>query len=143
MYRKCGLPARVVIGLDKREEEKEDEGKSKLKSKPRAWVEFCLFDEAKNTVNWVPVDPVRLRKATPTPPKLETPWKYFGTHDELRGIMPFAFHFHPPTSVRSYGSPGFWGWLVTPGVPATASQGIVLDGFGSAVPQRPSKPYGP
>jgi hypothetical protein len=54
----------------------------------------------------------------------EKPIKYFGTHDELDQVIPFAFHYHPPTSVRSYGSPGFWGWMGIPDTPIRAQQGL-------------------
>ena len=42
----------------------------------------------------------------------------------LRTGNTFAFQFHPPTSVRAYGSPGFWGWMVTPKEPTRAEQQI-------------------
>jgi hypothetical protein len=123
LFRRCGLPTRVVIGYDKREEEEKDEGKN-LKSKPRAWAEFYLFDEKNNTGNWVICDVYRMMKSFGTPPPLDQPWKWFGTHDEMSSVMPFAFHFVPPTDVRSYGAPAFWGWMVTPAMPSQADTAI-------------------
>jgi hypothetical protein len=61
----------------------------------------------------VPVDPVRARKRSMQMPPFDKPWRYFGTHDELDTILPFAFHFIPPTTVVSYGY-AFWGWFTTP-----------------------------
>lgn len=128
VYREAGLPARTVIGYDVGEE-KDDSRRKFLEKKGsanlRAWVEFALYDESSSQVTWVPVDVVRMRKSSSRAPELERPWKYFGTHDELDGIIPFAFHFHPPTvGVLAYGSPGFWGWLVTPKPPDRAVQAL-------------------
>lgn len=129
VYREAGLPARTVIGLDIGEREDlnrrtifESKGSPKL----RAWVEFALYDESRGQVQWVPVDVVRMRKNTSRPPALDKPWPYFGTHDELDCIIPFAFQFHPPTTVRAYGSPGFWGWMVTPKPPERAVQALTF-----------------
>ena len=47
---------------------------------------------------------------------LDQPWKYFGTHDQLDDICPFAFQYHPPTTVMAHGSFAFWGWLTLPEV---------------------------
>jgi hypothetical protein len=88
----------------------------------RAWTEFYLYDEKGRSGNWVPVDVLRLRKSSSRAGKLDQAWKYFGTHDELNSVIPFAHQFHPPTTVRAYGSPGFWGWLVTPKPPDRARQ---------------------
>ena len=134
VYRRCGLPTRIVLGFDKRESEEEEKGKQ-LKGKVRAWFEFYLFDEANNTGNWVICDPYRLRKDVNQPPALENKWKYFGTHDEMDAVLPFAFQFIPPTDVRSYGAPAFWGWVVTPGTPVDASTGISLNAKKTAIPR--------
>jgi hypothetical protein len=60
----------------------------------------------------------------PNPPGLDKPWRYFGTLDDLDECFPFAFHLHPPTSVRAYGTPGFWGWMLAPTQPLSAQQSI-------------------
>jgi hypothetical protein len=100
--------------------------KTGSKGGPKAWVEWCLYDEAQNTVTWVPVDIVEMRKTQSRLPKdyMDKPLKYFGTHDRLDDVMPFSFHFHPPTTVVSYGSPGFWGWIVFPELPQNCNQSI-------------------
>lgn len=134
VFRRCGLPTRVVIGYDKREDEEREKGRD-LKGKCRAWIEFYLFDEAANTGNWVICDPYRMRKKMNQPPPLTQKWKYFGNHDEMASVIPFAFHFVPPTDVRSYGAPAFWGWLVTPGMPAEADTAITFTARKTAVPK--------
>ncbi len=124
-YKKAGLPARTVIGFDAG-----DGGDAKFLRKGdaarslRSWVEFCVYDEAKNEYNWVPVDVARMRKVSSRPMSIDRQWKFFGTHDELDRVVPFALHFHPPTDVVAYGSAGFWGWFVTPTPPAGARQTI-------------------
>lgn len=147
VYRRCGLPTRIVLGFDKRESEEEEKGRQ-LKGKVRAWFEFYLFDEANNTGNWIICDPYRLRNDMNQPPALENKWKYFGTHTEMESVLPFAFHFVPPTDVKGYGAPAFWGWMVTPGTPADASTGIALTARKTAIPrdapmdrENKSKPY--
>jgi Transglutaminase-like superfamily len=124
VYRRVGLPARVVIGYDsgKSDDEKGFTGEGQGKKGLRAWVEFALHDPKNRLDVWVPVDIVRLRKEMARLPAMDKPWPFFGTHEELDAIVPFAYHFFPPTTVRSYGSPAFWGWLVTPEAPARAEQ---------------------
>lgn len=126
-FRKAGLPTRTVFGFDATSKLGDRSG---IFSDPggqkrvRSWVEFCLYDEDNNTINWIPVDIPAMRKAGSRPPSLDAPLRYFGTHDELRAVVPFAFHFHPPTDVIAYKVPGFWGWYVTPQAPANALQAL-------------------
>lgn len=142
VYRKCGLPARTVIAWDEREEEAEERGSSSRQGKEQlyGWVEFYLYDETRNVGNWIPVDPVRLRRTSSRPPALDREWRYFGTIKELRDAIPFSFHFHPPTTVRSYTMAGFWGWLMTPLVPTQAYQALHFDGFSDSVRPEKKKP---
>lgn len=126
LFRKAGLPTRTVIGYDVGIDDKKFLGKGSKNNQLKSWVEFYLFDEAKNTFNWIPVDMVKLRRSSSRPQKLERPWKFFGTNDELDRVVPFAFQFHPPTDVVCYGSPGFWGWFVTPQPPAAAEQALMF-----------------
>jgi len=121
-YKKAGLPTRTVIGYDVGKDDSKFLKKGSKENRLRSWVEFCLYDEAKNTINWVPVDVVRMRKTSTRPTGIERAWKYFGTHDELNTVAPFALHFHPPTDVVRYGAPAFWGWFVTPQAPKAAEQ---------------------
>jgi hypothetical protein len=124
MYRKAGLPTRTVIGFDVTAKDAKFLQKSNKNNRLRSWVEFALYDEPKNTINWVPVDMARMRKTTNRPPAMDRPWNYFGTHDELSAVTPFALQFHPPTDVVAYGSPGFWGWFVTPAPAKNATQAL-------------------
>lgn len=121
--RSTGLPTRLVAGWDV-SSGGEKFLSNKKQNKLHTWVEFCLFDEAKNTVNWVPVDIGAMRMSTTKPPAISRTWRYFGTHPELDAITPFSLHMHPPTDVMSYGWPGFWGWFVTPKPPKAAEQAI-------------------
>jgi len=124
LYRKAGLPTRTVIGYDVTAKDAKFLQKSGKSNRMRSWVEFALYDEDKHTINWVPVDLARMRKTTNRPPSMDRPWNFFGTHDELSAVTPFALHFHPPTDVVAYGSPGFWGWFVTPAPAKNAAQAL-------------------
>lgn len=132
IYRLAGLPARVVIGYDTAADSRDEPG---FLAPARggsgdlcAWVEFCLFDEGTNTINWIPVDVVRMRARSNRLPDnyLDRDLAFFGANDELDEVIPFAFQYHPPTTVRAYGSPGFWGWFVTPTSPNRAWQAITI-----------------
>lgn len=124
LYKKVGLPARTVIGFDMNSSEAKFLQKGSKSNRLRSWVEFALMDDASNTYNWVPVDVTRMRRSTNRPPAIDRPWKYFGTNDELNSVAVFAMQFHPPTDVVSYGSPGFWGWFVTPAPAKNAEQAL-------------------
>ncbi len=138
-YRSAGLPARLIIGIETANVDKKNFLDNRTKQGQfRSWVEFALYDEANNTLNWVPVDIVKLRKQSSRAQPLDRTWKYFGTHDELNQIAPIALQFHPPTSVIAYTVPGFWGWMVTPNPPSTAYQALLFDSFRTA--KRPADP---
>lgn len=126
LMRKAGLPARTVIGYDAGDESDGWLDKGSKSSKLRSWVEFCIFDEARNTINWIPVDILKLRRLSNRPMPIDKEWRYFGTNDDANRILPFSLHFHPPTDVVSYGVPGFWGWFVTPKAPELAEQSITM-----------------
>lgn len=127
VYRRAGLPCRTVVGYDVGTANQENflvkggRGGKGL----RGWVEFALPDAAApGGLAWVPVDIVRMRKSSSRPGQLDKPWPYFGSHDELDGVIPLAFQFHPPTTVVAHGSPGLWGWMVTPKPPEHVIQAI-------------------
>lgn len=133
IFRKAGLPARVVIGWEGGSGDAKFLQKSSTRNQVRSWVEFCLYDEAKNTINWVPVDVSKLRRSGSRPAGLQQKWNYFGDHDELDGVLPFAFQFAPPTDVASYGYPAFWGWFATPQPPREAKQALTFDSGAASV----------
>jgi len=131
VYREAGLPARVVIGFGLEDEDDKDLEflKGNQDKELRAWVEFALYDERDGTVTWIPVDIVQMREkgSRMRPDFMNRPQAYFGTNDELDSVVPFSFHFFPPTTVRSYSgsnAPGFWGWFVAPTSPEWAIQSI-------------------
>ena len=133
VYREAGLPARLVLGIDAEDGERDGEFLEQGGGPPalRAWVEFALVDPRTRAIAWVPVDPVAIRKSSSRMPReyWTKPIEFFGSHDELDGVVPFSFHLFPPTTVRSYGgsgSPGFWGWFVTPTPPERAHQTLDL-----------------
>ncbi|QQS09385.1 MAG: transglutaminase domain-containing protein [Phycisphaerales bacterium] len=127
LFREAGIPTRTVIGWEFGTSRDRRYGKSS--EGLRSWVEYCLYDEAANTVNWIPVDVVSLRGSSSRPMSIDKPWKkYFGSHDELQDVVPFAFQFYPPTDVVSYGSAAFWGWYVQPKFPGTAIQALRFSG---------------
>lgn len=141
VYREAGLPTRIVIGYDigkTKDEDRKNFLRRSSSSDLRAWVEFALLDEGSGQLQWIPVDVLRMRERSPRPPAADKPWEYFGTHDELDGIVPFAFQFHPPTTVRAYGSPGFWGWLITPRPPERALQALSF--VATTTPKRGQQP---
>jgi hypothetical protein len=136
VYRRAGLPARTVIGLREYDPydtndvtENELEGESGL----HAYVEFFLYDEASGDQGWIPVDILQLRRNGSRAQPLEREWAFFGTHDELDYFIPLSLHFHPPTTVRAYGSPGLWGWFVTPVTPAMAFQKLTFASYNTPV----------
>ena len=136
VYREAGLPARLVIGLREFDEfDTTDVTREELRGIEalHAYVEFYLYDEATGDEGWIPVDPVMLRKQSSRAPALNQPWEYFGTHNQLDHFIPLAFHFHPPTTVRAYGSPAFWGWFATPAAPATAFQQLTFATYNTPV----------
>lgn len=144
VLRKTGLPTRVMAGWDVGKGDGKFLKKGDKQNKLRTWVEFCLYDEEANTINWVPIDIVKLRQSTSRPPAVTQNWRYFGANDELDSVVPFAMHFHPPTDVVSYGWPGFWGWFVTPKPPESAEQsirfvGTTLSVRGGQPPRDPKK----
>lgn len=114
VYRAAGLPARTVIGFDVTEDKgNRDSFLKKRRDVPsfRSWVEFCLYDEASRKEIWIPVDVCRQRKKSSRILNNQKAWQYFGSNDEFDTVCPFAFQFHPPTSVISHGSVAFWGWI--------------------------------
>lgn len=114
VYRAAGLPCRTVIGFDVADDKGgKDVFLARRRDVPafRSWVEFCLYDERNRKEVWVPVDVNRQRKKSSRILNNERAWQFFGNHDELDTVCPFAFQFHPPTTVIAHGSIAFWGWI--------------------------------
>lgn len=137
MYRRVGLPARVVIGYDVGAAKAGKTFYDRAGGDPdlRAWAEFCLYDEKNQTLGWVPVDVVAMRgNSSRMPPNfMDRPTNYFGTHDELDEVIPLAHHYAPAqTSAWFYTYPAFWGWFVQPRAPIAGSQFIRFDAVRTA-----------
>ena len=127
--REAGIPTRMVVGYDVAADKEERvflEVKRSRSEDLRSWAEFALYDEKNDILTWVPVDVVAQRAQSSRVPDIRKPWDFFGNHKEMQGIIPFAFQFQPPTTVRAYGTPGFWGWLVFPKAPERAEQWITI-----------------
>lgn len=126
LLRRAGIPARTVIGYDVGDGDGDFLDRGRKANRLRTWVEFCLYDETRNTINWIPIDIVQLRKRSSRPQAINRPWEHFGSSSDLENVVPFAFQFHPPTDVAAYGNPLFWGWFVTPTPPKQAEQTLSL-----------------
>ncbi|TVQ60264.1 MAG: transglutaminase domain-containing protein [Phycisphaerales bacterium] len=126
-WRAAGIPARPVIGYDKRDSDREGFPVY------RAWAEFALHDESDGRTEWIPVDIVRQRAFSSRAPRLDRAWDYFGNHEHLDYMLPIAFHFHPPVGVVAHGSPGLWGWMPSPRIPLVEQE---LRVFAFETPQR-------
>lgn len=107
VYRAAGIPARLVIGYDTRNDLRRD-----FTGRPfHAWVEFWLQHPDTHRGEWIPVDVVSQREATPRAPGLDRKWLYFGRNDDAEHYAPIAHHWKPPTAVITAGAPGLWSWL--------------------------------
>jgi transglutaminase-like putative cysteine protease len=132
LYKAAGIPARTVIAVDASRSDSDLGVTLEEEKQLVSYVEFAVFDEAARTINWIPVDLTRLDAGRRKNPDIEQPWEFFGTHDKLDGVIPFALHFHPPTDVSSYGEPLFWGWFCIPETPANALKSITFSVGGVA-----------
>lgn len=128
VMREAGLPARLVYAFQG--EQHSRDGRYirtwTQEERLRCWVEYCLYDEARKTVNWVPIDYAMLRSTSSQMQNLDAPWRYVGDIDYLMDLIPIGFQAFPPTTVMAYGSPAFWGWNMKPAIPAIAYQSISL-----------------
>ena len=131
VLREAGVPARLVVGYDKGSDEDAEEFLRRNDREPalHAWAEWYLHDDASNRGWWIPADPVRSRRKSSRLPNnfMDRPLPYLGAHDELDGLIPMAFHYHPPTTVRAYNSPGLWGWFSLDNPPDWAYQGLTFN----------------
>lgn len=140
VYRAAGLPARVVIAEDHEQSHKNKQATI------HAWVEFYIFDERYQRGEWIPVDIIHQREFGSRAPNINQRWQHFGHSEEFDFMVPFAFHWVPPTAVRSPGPAGMWGWVVSPADPVV-SPSIRVDSMetpkrgGESFPD-PPKPIG-
>jgi len=128
IYRLAGLPARITIAFDQgaARGRRDPLDRSRGVSALSAWTEFALYDENTDSMAWIPVDIVGIRKAASRLPRnwMDRPLRGFGDMPAGDGILPIAHHFHPPTNARAYAHPAMWGWTATPSTPNEAFQTI-------------------
>lgn len=134
--RRAGLPARMVMGFiaDSKggnEDEITGDRGGDREGDAICWVEFAMVEGGRTT--WIPVDLNGMMRSSSRAPNiadletLQKPWDGFGTIDDTKYWVPFAFHVHPPITVKAYGSPGFWGIFATPAEPSRAEQTIMIN----------------
>lgn len=101
LVRAAGMPARPVIGIDRRE-----------KDQLVPWAEVFLPE-----AGWIPVDLRMLYKAPGRARDINRTWPGVGGYDDLNLMIPIAHHFHPPAGVMAAGletRPLLWGWRPLP-----------------------------
>ncbi|MBS0186755.1 MAG: transglutaminase family protein, partial [Planctomycetes bacterium] len=128
VMREAGLPARMVFGYQA-VEVVQDGNKAVTFSNNdrfRAWVEYCLYDEEKKTINWVPIDYQQFRFTSNAMPSLDQAWTFIGTLPYGQTMVPVALQAFPPTTVMGYGYPALWGWVLQPGVPVNLGQWVTV-----------------
>ncbi|MBX3380488.1 MAG: transglutaminase family protein [Phycisphaeraceae bacterium] len=126
--REAGLPARLIYGYQARGEV-EDGNKVVTFTRNdrfRCWVEYCLYDEEKKTVNWIPIDYQQFRFTSNAMGDLNAPWSFIGTIPYAESMVPVALQAFPPTTVMGYGYPALWGWVLMPGVPVNLGQQVTV-----------------
>ena len=112
--RAAGIPARPVIGIQKRPLPKR--GVEFV-----SWAEFYLPE-----VGWVPFDPDQLRRRSLGNLDVRRPWPEFGTMKDLNDRVPLAYHFMPAASVETPQYPAVWGWDPRPWRDPSSEQQIRL-----------------
>ncbi len=115
VFRRAGLPARTVIGVDD-----EENGDDQVKS----WVEFAIVPPDLGRPLWIPVDVWELESDGRSTRNWQQPWKHFGTTDELQTVPPVAYYFHPPANFRSYHLPALFGIRSDADLPDYGSQAV-------------------
>lgn len=126
--REAGLPARLIFGYQAMQDVADGNNQVHFTNNDRfrCWVEYCLYDEAKKTINWVPIDYQQFRFTSNAMGNLDMPWNYIGTLTYAESMVPVALQAFPPTTVMGYGYPALWGWVLTPGVPVNLGQSITV-----------------
>jgi len=116
LYRRAGIPARLVIAYDVGAENPAKrnrlfEGEERGASALRPYAEFALYDEETNSLAWIPVDIVAMSgRSSRLPPNfLDRPQPYFGTNKELDSVIPIAFGYVPERATIGAEAPAFYG----------------------------------
>jgi hypothetical protein len=126
--REAGLPARLIFGYQAVQDVADGNNQVHFSNNDRfrCWVEYCLYDEAKKTINWVPIDYQQFRFTSNAMGNLDSPWNYIGTLTYAESMVPVALQAFPPTTVMGYGYPALWGWVLMPGVPVNLGQQVTV-----------------
>jgi len=111
VLRAAGIPARVVVGVDRSEVQT-------LSSGLLSWGEYYLPGSG-----WVPFDPNLLRGSAIARKGVRDPWPNFGTMKDLNRRIILSYAFQPPGALISHGYPAVYGWDPRPsGAPASTRQ---------------------
>ncbi|MEQ9616790.1 MAG: transglutaminase domain-containing protein [Phycisphaerales bacterium] len=129
VYRAAGIPARLVIGMDPVETDKNQFPVFDV------WAEFALYDEAADRLEWIPVDILEQRAFSSRAPSIEIPWEFFGKNRTLDFLIPIASRWEPlREGFFSQSDPALFGWVTKP-TPQWCRQEVRLLGF-----ETPMKP---
>lgn len=145
VMREAGLPARLVFGYQAVEVVPDGNKAIQFSSNDRfrAWVEYCLYDEQKKTMNWVPIDYQQFRFTSNAMQNLDQPWNFIGTILYGNTMVPVALQAFPPTTVMGYGYPALWGWVMQPAVPVNLGQWVTVStGRAGVGPKNPRNNQG-
>lgn len=111
VLRAAGIPARVVVGIDRNEVEA-------LSSGFVSWGEYYLPDSG-----WVPFDPNQMRGSAIARRNVRDPWPWLGTIKDLNQRLILSYAFQPPGGLICHGYPAVYGWDPRPaGAPSSTRQ---------------------
>ncbi len=140
--REAGLPARLIYGYQAMQNVADGNTLVHFTNNDRfrCWVEFCLYDEEKKTINWIPIDYMQFRYTSNAMKSLDEPWNYIGTLQYAESMVPVALQAFPPTTVMGYGYPALWGWILQPGVPVNLGQSVTISASRAGTTPATTKP---
>ncbi|MEM1330009.1 MAG: hypothetical protein AAGG07_05560 [Planctomycetota bacterium] len=111
-YREAGLPARFVAWYNGQAARGQGEGQGLFERESGVGafvygVEFALYDEASESLAWIPVFPGEIRRKTSRLPRnyMDRPLEYFGNHPDMDGLIPVARFAQAPTFPFLGGAP--------------------------------------
>jgi hypothetical protein len=111
VLRAAGIPARVVVGVDRSEVQT-------LSSGLLSWGEYYLPDSG-----WVPFDPDLMRGSAIARRNVRDAWPSLGTMKDLNRRIILSYSFQAPGALISHGNPAVYGWDPRPaGTPSSTRQ---------------------
>lgn len=108
VLRAAGIPARPVVGIYSGDG---DRSKNKLpagRTSLCVWAEFHLPG-----CGWVPFDPNEMRGSGLPQARLERPWRWFGSCNQLNRRVALAFDFAPIRHGFIQDWPAGWAWTIS------------------------------